>query len=118
MGVRAWRRRSAARGRCFGLNGTGVACTPELRRELALAQMVRKAQSLAQGSRDGNWTVWKARRKPSGNCRPAWCRKGFRSNPEGPTFESHLENGFRLLWEPGAGGWRPGGSETAGKAQG
>jgi len=44
------------------------------------------------------------------------CRKGYRGNSEQLT-SNHLENDW-LLWEPGAGGWRPGGSENAASSQG
>lgn len=47
---------------------------------------------------------------------PDLVQKRFRGNSGKPT-SINLDSDW-LLWEPGAGGWLPGGSETAGKAQG
>jgi len=53
MGVSTWRWRSAARGFCLNLNGTGVACIPQ-DAVCCTCVIVQKAHSLAQESRDRN----------------------------------------------------------------
>lgn len=81
--------------------------------------MVRKAHRLAQGSRDGDCDGLESPAKAEPKLPPGLVQKRFPEQSGGTdVWNATWKMANRLLWEPGAGGWRPGGSGTAGKAQG